>query len=159
MEDEKTRSVTTKHKKAIEVYDLSIAVNSWVVGKEVVTFYNVTLWPGRFDGMLPLLERGKAVFLSGEFHMSSYSTAAGTRSHRLVIELGVLKFCLRDSKKLIAKKMKEQKKKEDEELKNEAEILDDLFDKQETPPKAMKEDLEDDLESKVIPLKRSSDEE
>ena len=46
----------------MEVYDLRVAVNSWVAGKDVVTFFNVTLWPGRFEGMLKLLEKGKSVF-------------------------------------------------------------------------------------------------
>ena len=152
-EDVKTRSVTTKSKGAMEVYDLSVAVNSWVAGKEVVTFFNITLWPGRFDGMIPLLERGKAVYLSGEFHMSSYSNESGTRSHRLVVELGQLKFGLRDSNKLIAKKLKNQKQKEAEDQKNQSETLDDLFDDED------KLIVKDQMENKTIPLKRKSDSE
>ena len=65
-----SRTVKTK-KGELNVYDLRVAVNSWVAGKDVVTFYNVTLWPSRFEGMLKMLQKGKALFISGEFYMSS----------------------------------------------------------------------------------------
>ena len=64
--------------------------------------------------MIKLLKKGIAVFLSGEFYMNSYLNETGTRSHCLVIELGNLKFCLRDSQNLIADKLKDQKEKDEQ---------------------------------------------
>ena len=72
-ENVKKRSVSTK-KGEMEAHDMSVAVNSFVGGRDILTFYNITLWPGRYDGMIKLLEKGKAAFLSSEFYMSSYST-------------------------------------------------------------------------------------
>ena len=64
-EDVRSRVVSTKSKGEITIHDLSVAVNSYVSGKDVLTFYNITLWPGRFDRMIKLLEKGEAVLLSG----------------------------------------------------------------------------------------------
>ena len=147
-----SRTVKTK-KGELNVYDLRVAVNSWVAGKDVVTFYNVTLWPGRFEGMLKMLEKGKAIFISGEFYMSSYTTENGSRANKLVVELGQLKFCLRDSLALIARKEKEQKESEKQEDQFEEKVKKEVFDESELVVK-----INNSVEEKRIPLKREFDE-
>ena len=77
-----------------------------------MTFYNVTLWPGQFDGMLKLLKKGKAVWLSGELYIIPTKL-----EHDPIAWL--LKFCLRDSLKLISKRNKQQKESENEQTEKE----------------------------------------
>lgn len=150
-EDVKCREVNTK-KGPTTVYDLSVAVNSWVAGKDVGTFYNITLWPGRFEGMLKLLQKGKSVFLSGEFYMSSYSNENGTRSHKLVVELGQLKFTLRDSKALVTRLAKEQIENDKSSVAQDEILLGDVFDADELGGPSQQELAESS--TTIIPLKR-----
>ena len=146
-----SRTVKTK-KGEMDVYDLRVAVNSWVAGKDVVTFYNVTLWPGRFEGMLKMLEKGKAVFLSGKFYMSSYTTENGSRTNKLIVELGQLKFCLRDSLALVARKEQKQRENEQVEQKKEELIKTEVFDESELTVK-----IDNAISEKRIPMKREFD--
>ena len=85
--------------------------------------------------------------------MNSYSNETGTRSHRLVIELGNLKFCLRDSQNLIAIKLKDQKEKDEQQEAKEKEAFSDVFE-----DSKMEKSKNSKLESKVIPKKREHSE-
>ena len=139
IEKPKLRVVKTK-KGDMEVFDLAVAVDSFVAGSApAVTFYNMTLWPGRFDKIIPRLEPGKAVFISGEFHMAKYRTESGTSGSKLVIDINQLKYSMGDSKKLKLKYAKQEQQREKEESVDEDVVLKEIF---------------DDAPEEIIPMKR-----
>ena len=86
--------------------------------------------------------------------MSSYTTENGSRANKLVVEMGQLKFCLRDSLALMAKKEKEQKKSDKVDMKKEDEALTGVFDVN------VDNEVKDNeyVKAKTIPLKRKAPE-
>eukprot|EP00834_Sanchytrium_tribonematis_P005877 NODE_388_length_8234_cov_1.030731.p4 type:complete len:161 gc:universal NODE_388_length_8234_cov_1.030731:5091-5573(+) len=125
--DVSPRQVDTR-KGEMTVHDLSIAVNSFVSGKEVGTFFSSTIWPGRFDGMLPFLKKGKAVILSGDFYMATFRSESGAWESRLNVELSSLKFTLSDSKNLVLAREREQKKESEKKEDEHQKILNEIYD-------------------------------
>ena len=76
-------------------------MNSFIRGSSIATFYSMKLWPGRFDKMFKYLTRGKAVIASGEMYQSKFKNPEGGFGSKLIIELGILKFVLRDADYLV----------------------------------------------------------
>ncbi len=79
------------------IHELKVAVNSFIRGASIATFYSMTLWSGRYDKMMKYLVRGKAVVASGEMYQSKYKNSEGGFGSKLIIELSSLKFVLEDA--------------------------------------------------------------
>ena len=79
------------------IYELRIAVNSFIRGNSFPTFYSATLWPGRYDKMIKYLVRGKSVIVVGEVYQSKFKNSEGGYGSKLIIELQSLKFVMRDA--------------------------------------------------------------
>ena len=72
-EDVKQRTVNIKGDEK-QVYDLCVAVNNYIFKKEHISYFNMTIWPGRYENMMKYMEKGKSIYVSGEFYNAQFQT-------------------------------------------------------------------------------------
>lgn len=75
-----------------KVTTFRVAVNSKVKGEEVTTWYRVSVWGDRFDGMMNYLKKGSTVIVVGDFKTSTYIDREGKTQVSLEITADSLLF-------------------------------------------------------------------
>ena len=93
-----------------EVTEFCIACNPFVGGVTHANFYNVTVWPGRFEGIVKKLVKGSAVVATGILYIVEYKDKNGIARTANNINLHHLGFPVADTEEII-KSVKTLKKK------------------------------------------------
>ena len=86
--DPETRFTTNGQK----VTSFRVATNSKRAGKEVTTWWRVTIWGDRFDKMLPYIKKGSAIIVTGELRAEIYMDKSGQPQISLEITAESLRF-------------------------------------------------------------------
>ena len=92
-----------------EVTELRIACNPFVGGVTHANFYNVTVWPGRFEGIVKKLVKGSAVVATGILYIVEYKDKNGNARTANNINLHHLGFPVADTEEIYQKRKKIKK--------------------------------------------------
>lgn len=75
-----------------KVTSFRIAVNTKTKGEEVTTWYRITVWGDRFDGMMNYLKKGSTVIAVGDFRANTYIDREGKTQVGLEVTADSLQF-------------------------------------------------------------------
>ena len=94
----------------VEVLELRVICNPFVGGVSYTNFFNVTVWPGRFENIVKNLGKGSAVMIIGVLYIVEYTDKNGNPRTANNVNLMSLSFPVADSEEAFKKRKKPVKK-------------------------------------------------
>ena len=92
-----------------EVVELRVATNPHVGSITYTNYYNITVWPGRFEGIIKKLGKGSAVHIFGVLYQVEYKDKNGKDRVANNVNLLLLTFPVADSEEAFAKRKRVRK--------------------------------------------------
>ena len=92
----------------VEVTELTIACNPMVGNVRYSNYYHITVWPGRFEGILNCLNQGSAITAYGILYIASYKDKNGDSRTSNNVNLMHLSFPVADTEEMAEKRKKKK---------------------------------------------------